>query len=64
MPYVSTSKSPMQMFGAVIKEYYRKQDKKEHKETVSVAIMPCTAKKYEASREEFKKDGIPQRVYA
>ncbi len=59
MPYVSTSKSPMQMFGAVIKEYYRKQDKKEHKETVSVAIMPCTAKKYEASREEFKKDGIP-----
>ncbi len=59
MPYVSTSKSPMQMFGAVIKEYYRKLDKKEHKETVSVAIMPCTAKKYEASREEFKKDGIP-----
>lgn len=59
MPYVSTSKSPMQMFGAVIKEYYRKLDKKEHKETVSVAIMPCTAKKYEASREEFKKDGVP-----
>ncbi len=59
MPYVSTSKSPMQMFGAVIKEYYRKQDKKEHKETVSVAIMPCTAKKFEASRDEFKKDGIP-----
>ncbi len=59
MPYVSTSKSPMQMFGAVIKEYYRKLDKKEHKETVSVAIMPCTAKKFEASREEFKKDGIP-----
>ncbi len=59
MPYVSTSKSPMQMFGAVIKEYYKKLDKKEHKETVSVAIMPCTAKKYEASRDEFKKDGIP-----
>ena len=59
MPYISTSKSPMQMFGAVIKEYYRKLDKKEHKETVSVAIMPCTAKKFEASREEFKKDGIP-----
>ena len=59
MPYVSTSKSPMQMFGAVIKEYYRKQDRKEGKETVSVAIMPCTAKKFEASRDEFKKDGIP-----
>ena len=59
MPYISTSKSPMQMFGAVIKEYYRKLDKKERKKTVSVAIMPCTAKKFEASREEFKKDGIP-----
>ena len=59
MPYVSTSKSPMQMFGAVIKEYYRKQARKEGKETVSVAIMPCTAKKFEASRDEFKKDGIP-----
>ncbi len=63
MPYVSTSKSPMQMFGAVIKEYYKKQDKKEGLETVSVAIMPCTAKKFEASREEFVKKGIPDVDY-
>lgn len=58
MPYVSTSKSPMQMFGAVIKEYYKKRDQKEGMETVSVAIMPCTAKKFEASREEFVRNGI------
>lgn len=58
MPYVSTSKSPMEMFGAVIKEYYKQDDLKEGKETVSVAIMPCTAKKFEASREEFKRNGI------
>ncbi len=63
MPYVSTAKSPMQMFGAVIKEYYKKQDKKEGMETVSVAIMPCTAKKFEASREEFKRKGIPDIDY-
>ncbi len=63
MPYVSTAKSPMQMFGAVIKEYYKKQDKKERKETVSVAIMPCTAKKFEASREEFVRNGIPDVDY-
>ncbi|MCI9081894.1 MAG: 4Fe-4S dicluster domain-containing protein [Lachnospiraceae bacterium] len=63
MPYVSTAKSPMQMFGAVIKEYYKKQDKKEKKETVSVAIMPCTAKKFEASREEFIRNGIPDVDY-
>ena len=61
--YVSTSKSPMEMFGAVIKEYYKKQDKKEKKETVSVAVMPCTAKKFEASREEFKRKGVPDVDY-
>lgn len=60
---ISTSKSPMEMFGAVIKEYYKELDKKEEKETVSVAIMPCTAKKYEASREEFKRNGIPDVDY-
>ena len=63
MKYVSTAKSPMQMFGAVIKEYYKKLDKKEGKETVSVAIMPCTAKKFEASREEFKRKSIPDVDY-
>lgn len=51
------------MFGAVIKEYYKKLDKKEGKETVSVTIMPCTAKKFEASREEFKRKGIPDVDY-
>lgn len=63
MKYVSTSKSPMEMFGAVVKEYYRKQDKKEKRETVSVAVMPCTAKKFEASREEFKRKGVPDVDY-
>ena len=63
MPYVSTAKSPMQMFGAVIKEYYKEQDEKEGKETVSVAIMPCTAKKFEASREEFVRNGVPDVDY-
>ena len=63
MKYVSTSKSPMEMFGAVIKEYYKKLDKEEGKETVSVAIMPCTAKKYEASREEFVRNSRPDVDY-
>ena len=57
MKYVSTSKSPMEMFGAVIKEYYKKLDKEEGKETVSVAIMPCTAKKEEILRPESKTNG-------
>ncbi|NFG58972.1 ferredoxin [Clostridium botulinum] len=56
--YVSTCKSPMQMFGSVIKEYFKENDSLEEKETISVAIMPCTAKKAEAAREEFITNGI------
>lgn len=55
LPNISTCKSPMQMFGAVLKEHFKKEGKGD---IVSVAVMPCTAKKYEASREEFKRDGI------
>ncbi len=58
LPYISTSKSPMQMFGAVLKEYYKPADEAADVETFSVAIMPCTAKKYEAAREEFVRNGI------
>lgn len=57
MRHVSTSKSPMEMFGAVLKEYYKPADIETDVETVSVAIMPCTAKKFEASREEFIRNG-------
>lgn len=63
MPYVSTCKSPMEMFGAVLKEHYKAEDPEGEKETVSVAIMPCAAKKFEATREEFKRNGIPDVDY-
>jgi NADH-quinone oxidoreductase subunit G len=56
---VSTCRSPMQMFSAVIKEHYKYSNKK----IVSVAIMPCTAKKFEAQREEFKDEEIPYTDY-
>ena len=59
LPYISTSKSPMEMFGAVIKDYYKEADKQSGMKTYSVAIMPCTAKKYEAGREEFVRNGVP-----
>ncbi|WP_066712716.1 [FeFe] hydrogenase, group A [Clostridium sp. Marseille-P299] len=60
---ISTCKSPMQMFGAVIKEHFKGLDEAEGLETISVAVMPCTAKKYEASRDEFKRNGIPDVDY-
>lgn len=63
LPYISTCKSPMEMFGTVLKEHYRELDEDEDKTTVSVAIMPCTAKKFEASREEFIRNGVPDVDY-
>ncbi|SFR71277.1 [FeFe] hydrogenase, group A [Anaeromicropila populeti] len=58
LPYISSCKSPMEMFGAVLKEYYKEQDEKEGVSTVSVAIMPCAAKKSEAAREEFIRNDV------
>ncbi|HEY8890846.1 MAG TPA: [FeFe] hydrogenase, group A [Clostridium sp.] len=59
MENVSTCRSPMEMFASVLKEHYKDDDKK----LVSVAIMPCSAKKFEADREELKKDGVPNVDY-
>lgn len=55
LPNVSTCKSPMQMFGSVIKE----QEKSGRRKIINVAVMPCTAKKFEAAREEFTLNGEP-----
>jgi NADH-quinone oxidoreductase subunit G len=52
---ISTCRSPMQMFGSVLKEQYKESNKK----VVVVAVMPCTAKKFEAQRDEFKENSIP-----
>ena len=54
---ISTCKSPQQMFGALSKSYYAEKTGIDPKNIVSVSIMPCTAKKYEKSREEQKNDG-------
>ena len=62
MPYVSTCKSPMEMFSAVLKTYYR-EEQEDDREVVSVAVMPCTAKKSEAAREEFMTKGVPDVDY-
>lgn len=56
---VSTCKSPMEMFAAVLKDQYGKLDAQDGRTTYHIAIMPCTAKKMEAAREEFARDGKP-----
>lgn len=57
MQQISTCKSPQQMFGSLIKAYDKEKNEQDGKETVVVSIMPCTAKKAEASREEFVTEG-------
>lgn len=57
--HISTCRSPMEMFGAILKEHYRTVDKGSAKKTFVVAVMPCTAKKFEAARGEFTTDGVP-----
>lgn len=54
---VSTCRSPQQMFGAVAKRFYAKKMNVEPEDVVVVSIMPCTAKKFEAQREEFMYNG-------
>lgn len=56
---LSTAKSPQQMFGAVAKNYFAKKMGIDRKDLVVVSVMPCVAKKAEAARPEFSKDGDP-----
>jgi len=57
IPNLSTCKSPQQMLGAVIKSYYAEKKGLYPKNIYSVSVMPCTAKKFEASRPEMGRDG-------
>ena len=55
--HVSSAKSPQQMFGTLVKTYYAEKANIDAKNIVSVSIMPCTAKKFEADRPEMKDSG-------
>jgi iron-only hydrogenase group A len=56
--YLSTAKSPQQMFGALIKTFYAQEMKIDPANIVSVALMPCSAKKFECNRPEMKASGF------
>jgi NADH-quinone oxidoreductase subunit G/[NiFe] hydrogenase diaphorase moiety small subunit len=55
--YVSSAKSPQQMFGALIKTYYAEINNIDPADIVTVALMPCTAKKFECNRPEMNDSG-------
>ena len=58
IPNLSSAKSPQQMFGAVIKTYYAEMHGIDPKDIVTVALMPCSAKKFECNRPEMGDSGF------
>ena len=57
IPLTSTCKSPMSMMSTLLKTYYAQQANLDPKNIFVVAIMPCTAKKFEAARPEHQMPG-------
>ena len=64
LDHLSTCKSPMQMQGAITKTYYAEKMGIDPKDIVSVAIMPCTAKKFECGRDDEAASGYADIDYA
>lgn len=56
--HLSSCKSPHEMMGAILKTYYAEKTGVKPEDMFVVSIMPCTAKKYEAQREELKTNGL------
>ena len=59
LPHLSSCRSPQQMFGSLAKELLPQQLGLKREDLVVVAIMPCTAKKFEARRPELAVAGNP-----
>eukprot|EP01027_Heterolobosea_sp_BB2_P016364 GEZU01023312.1.p1 GENE.GEZU01023312.1~~GEZU01023312.1.p1 ORF type:complete len:325 (-),score=100.63 GEZU01023312.1:149-1123(-) len=54
LPYISTAKSPQQVLGTIVKQYFAKKISVTPDRIYHVSVMPCFDKKLEASRDDFK----------
>jgi iron-only hydrogenase group A len=54
IPFTSTCKSPMSMLSVLLKTFYAERMGIDPARIFVVAIMPCTAKKFEANRPEHR----------
>lgn len=63
LKHLSSCKSPMSMLSPVLVDLLPKQLGIERENLVVVAIMPCTAKKYECKRPELSRNGRPDTDY-
>ena len=64
LPNVSSCKSPQQMFGSLLKTWYADLHGLDPAQIVSVALMPCAAKKFECNRPEMTDSGYKDVDYA
>eukprot|EP01090_Pellita_catalonica_P019792 TRINITY_DN6835_c0_g1_i1.p1 TRINITY_DN6835_c0_g1~~TRINITY_DN6835_c0_g1_i1.p1 ORF type:complete len:484 (+),score=57.56 TRINITY_DN6835_c0_g1_i1:49-1500(+) len=58
LPYISSTKSPQQIMGTLVKTYFAEKIGKQPHEIYHVSVMPCYDKKLEASRSDFQKEDI------
>ncbi len=58
LEHLSTCKSPQQMFGATLKTYWAEKQGIDPAKMKVVALMPCSAKKYECNRPEMTDSGF------
>lgn len=56
LPFISSTKSPQQIMGSLIKDYYARTLGKRPDDIYHVTVMPCYDKKLEASRSDFYND--------
>ncbi|WP_298068245.1 [FeFe] hydrogenase, group A [uncultured Mailhella sp.] len=59
MPFLSTTRSPQAVFGALSKTYLARQMNLDRSRLRVISIMPCTAKKDEAARPQLRTNGVP-----
>lgn len=59
IPHLSSCKSPMEMLGALVKTQLPQRLGVAVEEIYHIAVMPCTAKKYERARAEMATAGVP-----
>ncbi|EHB14112.1 Cytosolic Fe-S cluster assembly factor NARFL [Heterocephalus glaber] len=53
LPYISTARSPQQVMGALIKDFFAQQQHLTPDKIYHITVMPCYDKKLEASRSDF-----------
>ena len=64
LPNMSSCKSPQQMFGALAKSYLAQKEGIAKEDIIVVSAMPCTAKKFELTREDECGAGVPDVDYS